>query len=134
MVDQKTQPSPSEGEATTVRLDRLLAHLRSVEARLRSLNRESMASLGESMAVAADELRALHGALRSDRSREPLRARIMELVRLSRRVLALFDSARRFHATLLRIHQTEQHGYGGLVDIPGARNLATFPHRLEMRG
>jgi hypothetical protein len=138
MLDQETQPSSFDDEEAIARLDRSLAHLRAAEAGLRNWNRESITFLGEPVAEAAEELRALDGALRSGGPRRltrgRLQARIMELKQLSRRVQALFGAARSFHAALLRIHQTELHGYGGVVDIPGARNLTTFPHRLEMRG
>jgi len=138
MAGQETQPSPGDGDQAMARLDRLLTHLRAAEARLRNLSRENMAPLGESISAAAEELRALRGTLRPGAScrlpQEPLQARMMELIPLSRRVRTLFDAARSFHAALLKMHQTEQHGYSGLVDVPGARNLATFPHRMEMRG
>ncbi|MGD0581010.1 MAG: hypothetical protein ABSC08_19055 [Bryobacteraceae bacterium] len=138
MVDQGAQPSPADDDLAIARLDRLLAHLRVAEAGLKNLSREGMASLGESIASATDELRTFQEEVRSTGSRrlpqERLQSRIKELNTLSRRVQALLEAARSFQTALLRIHHTEQHGYGGLADIPGARNCIAFPHRLEMRG
>lgn len=137
-VGPGAQPSPVEGDLVMTLLDRLLAQLRIAEAGLKDLSREGMGSLGESIDAAADELRAFQDKVRSAESKWPpqerLQGRITELKTLSRRVRVLLDTAKSFHAALFRIHYTEQHGYGGMVDLSGARNCVAVPHRIEMRG
>jgi len=138
MVGQGAQPSPVDANLAVAGLDRLLAHLRVAEAELKNLRREGLASLAESLESAMDEVRAFQEEVRSTGWRrltqERLQGRIMELQTLSRRVQLLLDAAKSFHAALFRIHHTEEHGYGGLVDVPGARHYVAVPHRLEMRG
>jgi len=137
-VDHGAQPSPVDGDLATERLDRLLAHLRLAEAVLKNLSHEGMGALAESMDSATDEVWAFQEQVRSAGSKrlmqERLHGRIMELKTLSRRVQALLVAAKSFHAALFRIHDAEQHGYGRLVDVPGARSHVGFPHRMEMRG
>jgi ABC-type transporter Mla subunit MlaD len=138
MVGHGAQPSPVDADLVVAWLDRLLAHLRVAEAGLKNLSRESLVALAESLDSAMSEVRAFQAEVRSAGWRrlrqERLQGRIAELKTLSRRVQVLLDAAKSFHAALFRIHHTEQHGYGGLVNVPGARNYVAVPHRLEIRG
>lgn len=138
IVDHGAQPSPVDGDLVMTMLDRLLAQLRAAEAGLKDLSREGMGFLGESTDSATDEIRTFQEKVRSVVSKklpqERLQSKIKEIKTRSHRVQALADAARSFHGALLRIHHTEQHGYGGLAHVPGARNYVAFPHRLEMRG
>jgi hypothetical protein len=138
MVGHGAQPFLVDADLAVAWLDRLLVHLRVAEAGLQNLSRKGMTSLAEWLDSAMGEVLAFQEEVRSAGSRrltqERLQSRITEVKTLSRRVQALLDAAKSFHAALFRIHHTEQHGYGGLVDVPGARNSLAIPHRLEMRG
>ncbi|MGD0001988.1 MAG: hypothetical protein ABSE21_17960 [Bryobacteraceae bacterium] len=137
-IGQGAQPSPVDGDIVMTLLDRLLVQLRVAEDGLKDLSREGMGSLGVSIDSATDELRAFQDKVRSAESKrlphERLQSRMTAVKTLSRRVQVLLAAAKGFHAALFRIHHTEQHGYGGLVDVPGARHYVAVPHRLEMRG
>ncbi len=137
-IGQGAQPSPVDGDIVMTLLDRLLVQLRVAEDGLKDLSREGMGSFGVSIDSATDELRACQDKVRSAESkglpRERLQSRMTAVKTRSRRVQVLLAAAKSFHAALFRIHQTEQHGYGGLVDVPGAGHYIAAPHRLEIRG
>jgi hypothetical protein len=137
-IGQGAQPSPVDGDIVMTLLDRLLVQLRVAEDGLKDLSREGMGSFGVSIDSATDELRACQDKVRSAESKglpqERLQSRMTAVKTLSRRVQVLLAAAKSFHAALFRIHHTEQHGYGGLVDVPGAGHYIAVPHRLEIRG
>jgi hypothetical protein len=125
-------------EVLSVRVEQTLASLGEAEIYLRNLNMGRLPKAAESLAAAAASARSLRETLSasSQGCRIPtlLRAEMKRLEHAARRVSALHQAARSFHAGLLLVRKRELAEYdasGGVSEMPASLIPA---HSLEARG